>query len=236
MPLRGAAQRDAIRRVVEVFGANARDLVFLGGCALALYARPRGPALRATKDVDCVSTKVPWVLQEAVLAELCRDGALTPDADIQCRYHLRGTDRMVDVLSPEGMNVGGGSETIARAARAAIEFELGGGVRVRAIPPEHFLLTKLDALLDRGPDVQSSADAEDIVTAVVEVSDVPARVRSAGLDTFFAQAGARLTGRYGIGHEEVADLVTWHLHRDDQDEEQRVVRDLRAILFPAFAS
>ena len=79
MPLvRGQKHRADIRAVLVVFGDEAKHFVFLGGCVLALYARPDGAPLRTTADVDCLSKVKPWSLQEKILADLCTRGILTP--------------------------------------------------------------------------------------------------------------------------------------------------------------
>jgi len=57
--VRGDEQRAAIRTVLGAFGHDSRPFVFIGGCVLGLYARPDGAPLRATNDVDCISTLSP---------------------------------------------------------------------------------------------------------------------------------------------------------------------------------
>ena len=121
MALRGEKQRAAIRAVLKVFGEDAASLVVVGGCTLGLYAiaRPSGAPLRVTKDVDCISTQVPWVVQEEMIARLCEARRLTPVKEVQCRYGICDTEYFVDVLSPAGMNVGGVNPWFERAASRA---------------------------------------------------------------------------------------------------------------------
>jgi hypothetical protein len=126
--VRGDEQRAAIRAVLDAFGHDSRHFVFVGGCVLGLYARPGGAPLRATNDVDCISTLSPWVLQEKLLGDLCTRGALCPDPGVQCRYRTRGTQVDVDVLSPEGFNVGGVNPWFERAARHARQYDSGEGL------------------------------------------------------------------------------------------------------------
>jgi hypothetical protein len=94
--LRGEAHRAAIRSVLDAFGEDAVAFVFVGGCTLGLYARPAGAPLRATKDVDCISTLSPWVLQEKKLADMCSQGVLSPDPEVprpQCWREARARRR-----------------------------------------------------------------------------------------------------------------------------------------------
>lgn len=229
MPLRGEAQRAAIRLVLEAFGDDTAAFVFIGGCTLGLYARPSGAPLRATKDVDCISTLTPWVLQEKKLADMCTRGLLTPDADIQCRYRIRGTEVDVDILSPQGFNVGGVNPWFVRAAQYAKLYDAGDGRTVNAVTPAYFLATKLVAFEDRGPDPQSSKDLEDIVTLVVEVNDLVAQVDREGMSADIAELVARAMKKYGLKQSDLADLVDAHLDRREREHRERVVHTLAAL-------
>ena len=136
VPARGEAHVQAILRVVAVFGADADHFVFVGGCVLGLYARSIGAPLRVTTDVDCISTVKPWIVQEHRLAELCTRGVLVPDPSIQCRYRIVGTEIDMDIMSPDGFNVGGVNPWFRRAAERAAEYRFGPVV-VRAVTPPY---------------------------------------------------------------------------------------------------
>jgi hypothetical protein len=226
MSLRGEAQRAAIRSVLDTFGEDAQWLVFIGGCTLGLYARATGAPLRITNDVDCISTLLPWVLQEKKLAEMCSRGVLIPDADLQCRYRIRGIDVDVDVLSPEGFNVGGVNPWFARAAARARPYSAGSDRTVMAMTPSYFLATKLVAFADRGPDAQSSKDAEDIVALAVEVDNLVEQVDAEGMRPDVADLWGHALKKYGLADRDVPDLVDWHLDPRETAHRERVVEVL----------
>jgi predicted nucleotidyltransferase len=230
MSLRGEAHRAAIRSVLDAFGQDSLPFVFVGGCTLGLYARSTGAPLRATKDVDCISTLSPWVLQEKKLADMCSRGVLSPDAEMQCRYRIRGTDIDVDVLSPEGFNVGGVNPWFARAAEAARPFDVGAARTVMAVTPPYFLATKLVAFEDRGPDAQSSKDVEDIVTLAVEVDALVAQIDAEGMRADIAELWTRALKKYGLANDDVPDLVEWHLDSREAEHRVRVVDALTALV------
>jgi hypothetical protein len=143
--LRGDQHRGAIRVVLDTFGEDALHFVFVGGCVLGLYARPHaGGSLRTTKDVDCISTRVPWVLQEKLLSDLCTRGVQSPVQDLACRLRILGTDVLVDVLSPEGRNVGGVNPFFQRASVRARAYDVGYGRLVNAVTPAYFLENMID--------------------------------------------------------------------------------------------
>src|SRR3972149_6741394 len=109
LPIKGDAYAAAIGEVMDAFGAHAKHLVFVGSVVLVLY--PPGPGaslpLRPTKDVDCVSTLKPWILQQKIFEELIGRKVISPDMETSFRYRVRATGTMVDVLSPEGITLGG---------------------------------------------------------------------------------------------------------------------------------
>ena len=209
--------------MVAALGEQSEDFVFLGGCALALYARSEGAPLRTTADVDCLSRRVPWSLQEKALADLCTSRVLRPDTEIQCRYRIIGTEIDVDVISPDGFNVGRPSPWLRRAAENFSLYDAGEGQKVKAVTPPYFMATKLVAFGDRGEDVLSSKDAEDIVALVVEVPSLFDDVIAAGIKDDIAELWRRASTRFHFAPGDIPDFVDAHLHREDRGHRQRVI-------------
>jgi hypothetical protein len=168
-------------------------------------------------------------LQEKVLGELCTSGVLKPDPDLQCRYRIRGTLIDVDVLSPEAFNVGAVNPWFKRASVHAKSYDAGEGRTVAAVTPPYFLATKLVAFADRGPDAQSSKDAEDIVTLAVEVSDLVDQVEAAGLRADISGLWAAVLKKYNLTSSELVDLVDWHIDPRERDHCARVIASLMAL-------
>jgi len=230
MLVRGAHHREAIRAVLDAFGEESKHFVFVGGCVLGLYARPEGAPLRVSNDVDCISTRTPWALQAKALANLCARGVLVPDPELACRYHVKGTGVVVDVLSPQGFNVGGVNPFFERATARARAYDLGNGRTVNAVTPAYFLATKLAAFEDRGPDALSSKDLEDIVALAVEVPDLPEQVRAEGIAAEVADWWVRALSKYGVRVGDLPDIVDGHLAREDSSHRTRALIALWALL------
>ncbi len=228
--MRGAAQIGAIRSAAQVLGDVRAQLVFLGGCVLGLYARPRGTGLRTTDDVDCMSTVVPWVRQERLLADLCSRRILVPDMERQYRYSVAETGLVIDVLSPDGMNIGGGDAWLRAAADHAAEFDVGGGETIRAVTPPYFLALKLSAFIDRGADVLSSKDMEDIVFLAVEVDGLVAQVESAGIGDDVRRLWHKALAKHQLDERDLPDLVDAHLGAEDRICRDEVVEVLRILV------
>jgi len=226
MGVRGQQYRDAMRAVVAVFGSSAENFVFVGSCVLGLYMRPSGAPFRPTIDADVISTVAPWTVQEKQLADLCERGILVPDEKLLCRYHIQGKGVAVDVLSPEGRNVGGITEWFLKAAAHAKTFTLDDEVRVRAVAPPYFLATKLEAWCDRGEDVRSDKDAEDIVALATEVLNLADLVQHEGIAAGISALWHSALDARGLTLDHMPDLVSWHLHPIDAAEGDRVVASL----------
>ncbi len=230
--MRNAAHVQAIQAVLTAFGKHAEHFVFVGGCVLGLYARTEGGPLRVTDDVDCISALVPWILQQKILATLCEAGVLVPDEALSCRYRISGAAVVVDVLSPEGVNVGGVNPWFGRAVERAGQYSIGEGRVIRAVTPPYFLATKLVAFEDRGPDPMSSKDAEDIIALAVEVPTLLDEVRAEQMIDDIARLWQRVLGKYGLSTSDIPDLVAWHLHRKDHAQEARVVKVVTNLVGP----
>lgn len=225
--MRAEPYRESLRAVRTLFGDQAKDLVFLGSCVLGLYSRPSGGAFRSTIDADAASTVMPWSTQEKRLADMCSSGLLLPDPEIACRYHLVGKNIAVDVLSPEGKNVGNVTDWFRRAIARASDFDLGGGAMIRAVTPPYFLALKLEAWADRGRDPMTDKDAEDIVAVATEVLDLPEQIHAEGIAPGIAALWSAALMRHDLTTDDLSELVTYHLHPNDAAEEDRVLTSLR---------
>lgn len=166
---------------------------------------------------------------EDPLSDLCQSGVLVPDETLQCRYRITASAVVVDVLSPQGFNVGGVNSWFERAATRAGRYAIGKGRTARAVTPPYFLATKLVAFEDRGPDAQSSKDAEDIVALAVEVPSLMDEVEAEGMLDDVARLWERVFRKHGLSMTDVPELVSWHLDRRDRVHEDRVIRVLRLL-------
>jgi hypothetical protein len=171
---------------------------------------------------------MPWALQDKALADLCTRRVIKPDKDLMCRYRICGTEIDVDVISPDGLNVGGGNKWLRLAADNYALYAVGGQ-QVKAITPPYFLVTKLVALADRNEEVLSSKDAEDIVTLAVERPILVAEVVDAGLQNDVRDLWDSVGTRFRITRDDLPEFVDWHLHPDEIQHRERVVDTLRGL-------
>jgi hypothetical protein len=213
--------------VVKVFAKVEQQIVFCGSCVLALYARTTAPsALRLTKDVDCICTVTPFARLSALLAQMCEAGVLAPDTRLMCRYSIRASGTVVDVIDPEGLTTGATDPWVERAAARAGRYAVADELEVSAVTPPYFLAMKLAALLDRGPD-EMSADAEDIVTVALEVPGLERQIHEAGLAAEIQQQMERVLTRYAVASW--AELVDYHIAPEELASAPRVSAVLTSL-------
>ncbi len=213
----------AMRVVVRAFGPDARHLLFLGGAALGIYARPEGSELRVTKDVDCLWTGG-FAQQQLALQRLAM--VLPPVKELACRYSVAGEGVVVDVMDPDGRNVGATNRWFAEAMKHPVVVDVGEGVHVSVVTPGYLFLTKLEAALGRA-EFAEDEDVEDIVQLVVEQPAVFDELRERGHAADAANGLCRLLERYRCA---VEDLVEWHVSTVDYRERDRVLAAFEGLL------
>jgi len=226
--LRGDQHRERIAQALAILGEVGDQLIFLGGCVLGLYAAPEGSALRATEDVDCLSSVRPFILQLELLGRLCSKGILAPDPRQSHRYRVRSTGLVIDVMSPDGLNVPT-DEWLRRAVDNSRLYQLGDGTKVRAVAPAYFVALKLMAFLDRGTDFLSAKDMEDIVFVAAEVPGLVAEVDAAGIGTEIQALWTAALAKHNLNAADLLDVVDSHLAGDERMRLTDVVATIRTL-------
>lgn len=217
-----------MRETLETLDEVRNELVFLGGNVLALYAGASGSPLRVTEDVDCFSILQPWILQAKMLARLCSEGTLEPDQQQPQRYRVRRSGLVIDVISPDGMNVPG-DKWLRRAADNCRGYDLGDGTMVKAVTPAHFMVLKLAAFLDRASDPVSSKDMEDIVFVAAEVPRLVDEIEASGLTADVAELWRRVFAKHNLSAADLADVVDAHLGAQERARRDAVVGVMKQI-------
>ena len=226
--MRGAQHRERIAETLGVLSEVRDQLVFLGGCVLGLYAAPEGSPLRVTEDVDCFSSVQPWILQLDLLGRLCSDNVLVPDDKQAQRYRVRDTGLVIDVMSPDGMNVPRDG-WLRRAADTARLYPLADGSQVRAVAPAYFLALKLVAFLDRGPDFTSAKDMEDIVFVATEVVGLVEDVDASGIRDELQSLWAAAFAKHHLSPADLPDIVDSHIGAQERSRIADVIATLQDL-------
>jgi hypothetical protein len=91
------------------------------------------------------------------------------------------------------------------------------------------VLLKLAAFLDRGPDLISAKDMEDLVFMAVEVDDLSGQVHSAGLSPAVEAQWREVFVQQNIDVEYLPELVEYHIHPTDSGRRDRAVATLSAL-------
>jgi len=157
---------ESITRIKVVYHALeelGKDVVFVGGATVSLYAdRPAGEA-RPTDDVD-ILVELMHYNDYALVEEKLRLKGFINDSEsgVICRYKVQGI--IVDVM-PTGENALGFTNNWYEPGYAtAMTHILDENNNIKIFQPVYFLASKIEAFKDRGGgDGRWSSDFEDIV-------------------------------------------------------------------------
>ena len=151
-----------IREVAIRLDYLLKDVVFVGGSVVALYADdPAADEVRPTDDIDIVvgiSTRVGFSLFEEKIRELGTQNVT--DANFIGRYKIN--EIIVDVMPIEENILGFSNKWYKEGIEKSFLFEIDKDIRL--MPFHYFIASKIEAHNSRNKgDLRQSRDFEDIV-------------------------------------------------------------------------
>lgn len=154
-----------IEIAAHALGPLCDELVFLGGCATALFITDSAaPPVRGTRDVDVLAetgSASEYRELEKRLRERGFEVDSTKGAPI-CRWVGHGI--LLDVMPTDEKILGFGNIWYSGAVASARACELPSGTKIQLIDPVHFVATKFEAFDGRGDnDFVMSHDLEDVI-------------------------------------------------------------------------
>lgn len=158
--------RENITRIKVVYtalGELAKDVVFVGGATVALYAdRPAGE-VRPTDDVDVLFEVLNYTAYAVLEAQLRSKGFEHDTAsDVICRHVINGI--IVDVMPTEESILGFSNKWYKEGFENSMTRLVEENYPIRLFQPVYFLASKLEAFKNRGGNEgRFSTDFEDIV-------------------------------------------------------------------------
>lgn len=155
--------RQATAKVARALGDLNKEVVFVGGAMVSLYADTKAAEdVRPTKDLD-LSFNITSVAElEKLREELVKKGFKeAADEAVICRFKY--DDLLVDVMSTKLVGWAPSNRWYEQGFKTSIE-RIVEEQTIRIMPLPFFLASKLDAFFNRGAkDLYASRDLEDIV-------------------------------------------------------------------------
>jgi predicted nucleotidyltransferase len=214
-----AVSLENIRTVAKGLNESVNDLVFVGGATLGFYVN-RDTAtvkeVRGSEDVD-LTVEVSSVLEFHKLEEKLRQNGFShdtsPGAPI-CRWIFAGVQ--VDVVPSDSSILSFTNRWYAEGIKAAIDIDIGGGLKVKILTAPYFLGTKIEAFNDRGKkrgEYRLSRDLEDIVTIFDGRTNITDEIKSCpqNLKEYLNEALPKL-----IEDEEFEEAIAAFIHPDNR--------------------
>lgn len=160
------SQRENIVRlkvVYEALGELSKDVIFVGGATVSLYADRPFDETRPTDDVDILVELLDYQGYAAIEEQLRARGFVNDvDSGVICRYIVQGV--VVDVMPTSERILGFSNKWYPEAASNAIQVPLDEKIVINIFQAVYFIATKLEAFKGRGEnDGRFSTDFEDIV-------------------------------------------------------------------------
>jgi len=153
-----------IKEIASKLDYLLKDVVFVGGSVVALYAdNPASGELRPTDDIDIVvaiSTRVDFAIFEEKIRQLGFKNVT--DSKFIGRYKI--SDLIVDVMPIEESILGFSNRWYEKGMQESFLYELDKETSIRLMPFHYFIASKIEAHNGRnGKDFRTSKDFEDIV-------------------------------------------------------------------------
>ncbi|MGK2863046.1 MAG: nucleotidyl transferase AbiEii/AbiGii toxin family protein [Chitinophagaceae bacterium] len=152
-----------IRAVSNALGELKKQVVFVGGATVSLYADRAAVEARATDDVDIV-VEIASRWEYAALEEQLRKMGFQNDISGKFlgRYLLPGI--IVDVMPTDITILGFSNIWYEEGFKTAIDYNIDDQHNVKIFSPPYFIASKLEAFKNRGNnDGRTSTDFEDII-------------------------------------------------------------------------
>jgi len=160
--------------VAKGFGELIKDVVFIGGAVVELYAdMPIPEEIRATEDVDVVVkivSKIEFNRFEQKIRNLGFVNDISEGAPV-CRWIYNGVK--VDIMPVERSVLGFGNIWYEKGFKKRELKRLNNRIDIYIFPLMIYVATKLEAVKDRGlHDLRVSHDFEDIVYLFDNYNDI----------------------------------------------------------------
>ncbi len=167
-----------IKAVAGLLKALQKEVVFVGGATVSLYAGAAAAEARPTDDVD-VLIELASYNDYAALDEQLRKAGFENDVDsgVICRYRVQGI--IVDIMPTQPEIIGFSNRWYPDGFSNAVTVP-AGDMEIKIFSLPYFIAAKLEAFKGRGnKDYRFSSDFEDIVYILENGPDAEAELLKA---------------------------------------------------------
>jgi len=170
-----------IKKVKSALETLKDNIVFVGGATVSLYAERMAEEVRPTKDVDIlVEIWSRWGFAD--LEERVRHLGFVNDMNAKFlgRYILG--DIIVDLMPTSPEILGFANKWYEEGFKASVDFEIDETTKIKILPAEYFIATKIEAFKNRGSgDGRLSHDFEDLIFVLDNRDSIWSEIKTASL-------------------------------------------------------
>lgn len=161
-----------LKAVSNALNPLNKDVVFVGGAVLSLYADKPIIDVRNTNDIDVIIEVLSYTHRTRVEDRLRAIGFHHDvESGIVCRYKIQGL--IVDIMPTNDPSIGFHNIWYADAFAHSIPVDLDGMTTIKIPTAPYYIATKIEAFKSRGKyDGYSSHDFEDIIFILQNRTDI----------------------------------------------------------------
>ncbi len=154
-----------VQKVAKRLGELNKEVVFVGGAVVSLYATDKGAEeARPTKDID-ISVQVSTYSEMNDLRETLANKGIFPAINESVMYRYKYEDILIDFIPFDSTPLGPTNSWLKPGFDHLINYELEDTI-VRILTVPYYLATKWEAYENRGSDPRWSHDLEDIIYVI----------------------------------------------------------------------
>ncbi|RYY54201.1 MAG: hypothetical protein EOO09_15175 [Chitinophagaceae bacterium] len=152
-----------IKAVNTLLEELSKEVVYVGGATVSLYADRAGLDFRPTQDVD-ILVEVSTTGDYLTLQEKLRNKGFEVDTSAKFVGRFKAQGLIIDLMATNEAILGFSNRWYSDGFRNAIDFQIDQRDAVKIFTSSHFIASKLEAYKNRGKgDGRTSTDFEDII-------------------------------------------------------------------------
>jgi len=211
----------AVEKVALALGEINKDVIYVGGAVVSLYATEDGAEQpRPTKDID-ISVQISTYVQMERLRETLASKKIypAPTEGVLYRYTYEGI--LIDFIPYEETLLGPTNSWLKPGFEKAYPVKIGD-CEIRILPVPLFLATKWEAYKSRGNDPRTSHDFEDIIYLINNNLNLVEDIKQAQKDV---QGFLKEMSNEILNHTSTNEIIECHINPYTALERREIVID-----------
>ena len=202
------ANLEIVGQVAQVLGALNKEVVYIGGAIIGVYATDEAADLpRVTTDVD-VCVQVSSLGEMETLRERLAEKNIYPDVNGVHLYRYKYKTILIDFIPFEATPFGPTNPYLKQGFKKAYTIDINS-IAIAVLPVSIFLATKWEAFKNRGSDPRLSHDFEDMIYIL---DNNTALLEDCNTATFAVKNALKVFSSFVLEHPNCPEIIECHIN------------------------